>query len=113
MFIALSLLFAAVCFLPAIGKLLNNPKIRKAAAELGIPWSRYRLIAVPELAATAGAFVGLFWRPAGILAAAGMSLLLLGAVVVHRRAHPSVREAVPAIVALAITIAYLVAASTA
>jgi uncharacterized membrane protein YhaH (DUF805 family) len=110
MFIAVSLLLVAVCVLPAAGKLLGHPKMRQSADRFGIAWSRYRLIGVAELAAAAGVLTGLVWRPAGLLAAGGMTLLLLGAVVAHRRAHDTVRETVPALVALAITIAYLVVA---
>ncbi|WP_426504361.1 DoxX family protein [Dactylosporangium sp. McL0621] len=54
--------------------------------------------------------IGLFWRPLGLLTAAGMLLLLLGAVLAHRRARDSVRESLPAVVALAVTAAYLVVA---
>ena len=110
MFIAVSLLLVAVCVLPAAGKLLGHPKMRQSADRFGIPWPRYRLIGVAELAAAAGVLTGLVWRPAGLLAAGGMTLLLLGALVTHRRAHDTVSEAVPALVALAITIAYLVVA---
>jgi uncharacterized membrane protein YphA (DoxX/SURF4 family) len=110
MFIALSLLLVAVCVLPAAGKLRGHPKMRHAAEHFGIPWPRYQLIGIAELAAAVGVLTGLYWRPAGLLAAAGMTLLLLGALVSHRRAHDTVSEAVPALVALAIAIAYQVAA---
>jgi hypothetical protein len=113
MFIALSLLLVAACVLPAAGKLLAHPKMRESADRFGIPWHRYRLIGVAELAAAAGVLTGLAWRPAGLAAAAGMTLLLLGALVAHRRAHDRVADAVPALVALAITIAYQVVAYTA
>jgi uncharacterized membrane protein YphA (DoxX/SURF4 family) len=107
MFIVLSLLLAAVCLIPAAAKLAGHPKMRHAATHFGIAWPRYRLIGVAELAAAVGVLIGLFWRPLGLLAAAGMILLLVGALVTHRRARDSVREALPAVVALAITTAYL------
>ncbi len=110
MFIALSVLLVAVCVLPAAAKLLGHPKMRDSANRFGIPWSRYRLIGVAELAAAAGVLTGLAWRPAGLAAAAGMTLLLLGALATHRRVHDRVADAVPALVALAVTIAYQVAA---
>jgi uncharacterized membrane protein YphA (DoxX/SURF4 family) len=110
MFIALSLLLIAVCVLPAAAKLLGHPKMRQSADRFGIPWHRYRLIGVAEIAAAAGVLIGLAWRPAGLAAAAGMTLLLLGALVTHRRAHDTVTDAVPALVALAVTIAYQVVA---
>jgi uncharacterized protein YqgC (DUF456 family) len=110
MFIALSLLLVAVCLIPAAAKLAGHPKMRHAAQHFGIVWRRYRLIGVAELAAAAGVLVGLFWRPAGLLAAAGMILLLIGALITHRRAHDSVRDALPAVVALVVSGAYLAVA---
>ena len=113
MFIAVSLLLVAVCVLPAAAKLLGHPKMRQSADRFSIAWHRYRLIGVAELAAAAGVLTGLAWRPAGLAAAAGMTLLLLGALVTHRRARDSVTDAFPALVALAVTIAYQVVAYTA
>ena len=112
MFLIVSLLLLAVCVFPAAGKVLGHPKMRESAAKFGIPWRRYQLIAVPELAAAVGVLVGLFWRPAGLLAAAGMSVLLLGALIAHRRAHDRIPEMLPALVALAIAVAYQAIAYT-
>ena len=74
-------------------------------------WPRYRLIGVVELAA-AGILIGLWWHPLGLAAAAGMAVLLIGALITHRRALDSAKEMAPALLALAITIAYLVVALT-
>ena len=112
MFITISLLLAAACLLPAAGKLTGNPKMRQSAAHFGIPWSRYQLIGVAELAAAAGVVIGLWWHPLGVAAAAGMTLLLLGALITHRRAKDGGKEIAPALLALAITIAYLAIALT-
>ena len=110
MFVTLSLLLVAVCLVPAAAKLAGHPKMRHAATHFGIAWRRYRLIGVAELAAAAGVLIGLFWRPAGLMAATGMLLLLIGALVAHRRARDSVREALPALLALAVSGTYLVVA---
>jgi uncharacterized membrane protein YphA (DoxX/SURF4 family) len=112
MFVAVSLLLIAVCLIPAAAKLAGHPKMRGSAARFGIPWRRYRLIGIAELAAAAGVLIGLFWRPAGLLAAAGMILLLVGALIAHRRARDSAREALPALLALAVSGTYLVAAQS-
>jgi uncharacterized membrane protein YphA (DoxX/SURF4 family) len=105
MFVTISLLMTAVCLLPAAGKLLGQPKMRQSAEHFGIPWPRYRLIGAAELAATAGILIGLWWHPLGLAAAAAMALLLLGAVITHRRAADGGKEMAPALLALAI--AYL------
>jgi uncharacterized membrane protein YphA (DoxX/SURF4 family) len=107
MFVTISLLLAAVCLLPAAGKILGQPKMRQSAAHFGISWPRYRLIGVAELAAAAGVLIGLWWHPLGLAAAAGMALLLLGALITHRRAADNGKEMAPALLAIAITLAYL------
>jgi len=112
MLVTISLLLAAACLLPAAGKLLGLPKMRQSAAHFGIPWPRYRLIGVAELAAAAGVLIGLWWHPLGLAAAAGMTLLLLAAVITHRRAKDGGKEMAPALIDLAITLAYLAIALT-
>jgi uncharacterized membrane protein YphA (DoxX/SURF4 family) len=107
MFVTISLLLAAACLLPAAGKLLGHPKMQQSAAHFGISWPRYRLIGVAELAAAAGILIGLWWHPLGVAAAAGMALLLLGAIITHRKAADSGKEAAPAWLALLLTLAYL------
>jgi uncharacterized membrane protein YphA (DoxX/SURF4 family) len=110
MFTALSLLLAAACLLPGLAKVLGHPKMQKSAAHFGIPWRRYRLIGVAELAAAGGVLAGLWWHPLGVAAAAGMVLLLIGALITHRRALDSTKEMAPALLTLAITIGYLAVA---
>ena len=107
MFTALSLLLAAACLLPGSAKLLGHPKMQKSAAHFGIPWPRYQLIGVAELAAAAGILIGLWWHPLGVAAAAGMAVLLLGAIITHRKAADRVTDMVPALVGLVLTLAYL------
>ena len=107
MFVTISLLLTAACLLPAAGKLTGQPKMRKSAAHFGIPWPRYRLIGVAELAAAAGILIGLWWHPLGVAAAAGMVLLVLGAIITHRKAADSGKEMAPALLALLLTLAYL------
>jgi uncharacterized membrane protein YphA (DoxX/SURF4 family) len=85
MFVTISLLMTAVCLLPAVGKLLGQPKMRQSAEHFGIPWPRYRLVGVAELAAAAGVLIGLWWHPLGLAAAAGMTLLLAGALIGRRQ----------------------------
>ena len=112
MLVTFSLLLAAVCLVPAAAKLTGQPKMRQSAAHFGIPWSRYRLIGVAELAAAAGVLAGLWWHPLGLAAAAGMALLLLGALITHRQAADNGKEMAPALLAFAITVAYLAIALT-
>ena len=105
MFLTVSLLLAASPRHCRRGR--NGP-----AAPRRIPWPRYQLIGLAELAAASGIVIGLRWHPLGIAAAAGMVLLLLGAVLSHRRAADTGKETAPALIALAITTAYLAVALT-
>src|ERR1700761_183080 len=107
MLVIVSLLLASACLGPGAAKLLSHPKMRHAAAHFGIPWPRYQLIGAAELAAAGGVMAGLWWHPLGLAAAAGMALLLLGALITHRRAADGGKEMAPALLALAITLAYL------
>jgi DoxX-like family len=110
MLLALSLLLATVCLVPGAAKAAAHPKMRNAAAHFGIAWRRYRLIGVAELAAAAGVLAGLWWHHLGMAAAAGMIVLLTGALIAHRRAGDTAKEAAPALIGLAVSIAYLAAA---
>ena len=113
MFVTLSLLVAASCLLPAAGKLFGHPKMRQSAAHFRhplaqVPAHRSR----PNWPPPQASWSGLWWHPLGLAAAAGMILLLLGALITHRRAADSGKEMTPALLALAITIAYLAIALT-
>ena len=110
MLTSLSLILAAACMLPAAAKLTGHPRMRASAAHFGIAWQRYRLIGVAELAAAAGVLVGLVWPPVGLLAAVGLAVLLVGAILTHVRSGDSGRELGPALLILAIDALYLVVA---
>jgi uncharacterized membrane protein YphA (DoxX/SURF4 family) len=106
-YLTVSAVYALLCLIPAAMKLSGTDKMRTAAQHFAIPWARYRLIGVLELAAAAAAVFGVFWPPAGLLAAVGMSVLLIGAVVFHRRAGDSIRDYAAALIFLAASAGYL------
>jgi hypothetical protein len=58
-------------------------------------------------AAGAGILTGLWLHPLGLAAAAGTALLLLGAIITHRKSADSATEMAPAWLALLFTLAYL------
>ena len=89
MFVALSVLLAALCLVPSVAKLSAAPAMQASADHFGIDWPQYRLIGVAEFAAAAGILAGLVWPPLGVAAATGMAALLTGALVMHRRAGDS------------------------
>jgi uncharacterized membrane protein YphA (DoxX/SURF4 family) len=112
-FVAVSILLALLCLLPAAAKLSGQARMRESAQHFGIAWERYRLIGVAELLAAVGVLVGLRVRPLGIAAAVGMVLLLVGALITHSRAGDAAKEQVPAGAALLVSIVYVAVAATA
>lgn len=107
----LTLLATLVSLGPGLLKVTGNPRMRASAQHFGIPWQRYRLIGVLELAAAAGLLLGLAVPALGVAAALGMLLLLIGALVVHRRAGASSAEAAPALIGATVMAAFLVLAN--
>ena len=106
-YVVASYAYALLCMVPASMKLAGTAKMRSAAEHFGVSWSRYRVIGILEAAAAVGVAAGLCWRAIGLAAALGMIALLVGAVIVHRRAHDTTGEAVNALVFLAASVAYV------
>ena len=63
------------------------------------------MIGLLELAGVAGVLVGLRWAPIGVAAAIGLALLMLGAIVFHRRASDSAADTAPAVIGLGLAAA--------
>lgn len=74
----------------AIGKLARQGRQVQTAEKLRIPWARYRLIAVPEAAASAGLLVGYASAPFAVAAAIGLVVLMAAALAFRLRVHDSV-----------------------
>lgn len=110
--IVVAVAFAGVCVGSAVPTLAGAAAMRQAAEHFGIPWPRYRLIGVLLAAAAVGIIGGIYWPVAGYLAALGMVLLLLGAVYFHRRARDPFVKLLPAVITIAIAIAYLAVVSS-
>ncbi|MFC4532990.1 DoxX family protein [Sphaerisporangium dianthi] len=94
--IILSFLLALTFAFSGVSKLAGAATMRQSAEHLGIDFSKYRLIGVPEVAGAAGLIAGLWVVPLGIAAAVGLALLMVGAVVVHIRAHDGADKTAPA-----------------
>ena len=100
-------LLAAVLAVLGLAKVLAVPRFRELASDLGFTTTDYQRIGALELAAAAGLAVGSLVPVIGGLAAAGVLLLLGGAVAMHVRNGDSPKKLAPAAVAAALTIAYL------
>jgi uncharacterized membrane protein YphA (DoxX/SURF4 family) len=92
--IVLALAFAGAGF----AKVSGQQMMLEAADHFGIPRSQYKLIGVAELAGAAGLLIGIAVTALGVAAAACLTVLMIGAVIVHIRAKDAVGQYIPAIV---------------
>lgn len=88
-------------------KLVAVPAMRTRAEHVGFSVSAYRRIGLLEVLAVAGLLVGAFVPVIGALAAAGLLLLLGGAIVAHLRNGDGLRDIGPAVVLGLVTLSYL------
>lgn len=101
-------LLAAVLTLLGLAKLLALAPMRAAAAHVGFGVRAYRAIGALELVAAAGLVLGRTSSLLGAASAAGVVLLMGGAVVAHRQAGDSVGHRLPALGTAAAAVAYVV-----
>jgi DoxX-like family len=100
-------LLVTVLAVLGLAKVFAVPRFRELASDLGFTPTDYRRIGALELAAAAGLVVGSLVPAIGGLAAAGVLLLLGGALAVHVRNGDGPKKLAPAAVTAALTIAYL------
>lgn len=95
----LSLLLAIGFVLGGVAALLRLPPFPENARRVGMSTGLGVFVALAEIAAglavAAAAFVPAA-RPLGVAAATGLVLLMIGALVFHRRAHDPAGQYVPA-----------------
>jgi hypothetical protein len=100
-------LLATLLVILGTAKLLALAPMRAAAAHVGLSVSTYRIIGALELSAAMGLVAGGWWQPSGLLSAAGVVMLMTGAVMAHIRAGDGFHRAVPAVCTAALTISYV------
>ena len=91
-------------------KVAAVPAMRARATHVGFSVAAYRRIGVLEILGVLGVLAGALVPAIGALAAAGLLLLLGGAVFTHLRSGDGPREVLPAVVLGVATVAYLVLA---
>ena len=89
-------------------KLAAAPAMRARAEHVGFSVDAYRWIGALEILAVLGILVGVARPVIGALAAAGLVLLLGGAVTAHLRNGDGFRELAPAFILGAVAAAFLV-----
>ncbi|MBV8195137.1 MAG: DoxX family protein [Candidatus Dormibacteraeota bacterium] len=90
-----------------LAKVLAVPAVRERSAHLGFSVRAYRGIGLLELLGAAGVLLGLAVPAIGLLAAAGLLVLLAGALSAHARHRDPLNTAAPALVFGAVDAAYL------
>jgi len=88
-------------------KLAAVPPMRAKAEHVGLSVLAYRRIGFVEVLAVIGLIVGAFVPVIGALAAAGLLMLLGGAILAHLRNGDGIREIAPAVVLGLVTVSYL------
>ena len=89
-------------------KLAAVPAMRARAAHVGFSVAAYRRLGLLEILGVLGLLVGALVPVIGALAAAGLLLLLGGAVLTHVRSGDGPRELAPAVVLGLATLAFLI-----
>jgi hypothetical protein len=88
-------------------KVAAVPGMRAKAEHVGFSVPAYRRIGFLEVLGVLGLIVGAFVPVIGALAAAGLLLLLAGAIVAHLRNGDGIREIAPAVVLGLVTLGFL------
>jgi len=89
-------------------KLAAVPAMRTKAEHVGFSVSAYRRIGLLEVLAVVGLLVGAFVPAIGALAAAGLLMLLGGAIVAHLRNGDGLREIAPAVLLGLVALSFLI-----
>lgn len=91
----------------ATGKLRRMPQVVQTMHNVGVSDGQIRLLAVAELLGALGLLVGIWVPVLGQLAAAGLTVYFVGAVVAHVRAKETMKEAAPALLLAVIAVGVL------
>jgi uncharacterized membrane protein YphA (DoxX/SURF4 family) len=93
-------IFLSVAFLAfGLAKVLRLPQMKELARRVNFSVNSYVVIGVLEVAAAAGLLLGIFtYRPFATAAASGLTLLMIGAIIVLIRAKAKPKECAPAFV---------------
>ncbi|GGN92053.1 hypothetical protein GCM10010112_78840 [Actinoplanes lobatus] len=82
----LSILLAVVFLSLGLAKLFGAKPIRETSERIGVPFPFLRFVGVLEVSAAVGLLIGLAWKPLGVAAAIGLTLLMAGGYIAHARA---------------------------
>ena len=109
--VVLAIVVALVFGGAGLAKIAKQSAMVAARQHLGIPTALWRVIGILEVLGAAGVVVGLHQDlpVIGVLAAAGLVGMSIGATYYHQRAGDSIPQWLPAVVAGSLTIFYAIA----
>ncbi|QSB17134.1 DoxX family protein [Natronosporangium hydrolyticum] len=96
-YIVTAVLLSALLAFTARNKLVREKEVTAILTRLGVPDRMFPVLATLQLLGAAGLLIGIFFRPLGIAAAAGVVLFFAGAVIAHLRANDAKGTPVPAV----------------
>ena len=105
--IVLAGLLASLFLVTGTGKVIAVPSMRQRAAHVGFSVGAYRRIGALEVLGAIGLLAGFAAPTIGVAAATGILLLMLGAIAAHARSKDTLGVMAPAVIVLALDIAYL------
>lgn len=92
----------------ALGKLRRMPQVVETMHTVGVKDSQMPILAILEILGALGLLIGIWIPLLGVLAAAGLTLYFIGAVVAHLRVKQPMKDLAPALmlalVALLVTV---------
>jgi DoxX-like protein len=101
--IAVSIVLAVYLGVAAVLNIFYLEEARKNGQRLGLSPALSRFIGWCQLAAVIGLIAGLVWPPLAIAAATGLLLMMIGAVIAHRRVGDPILMTLPAVVVFCLT----------
>lgn len=109
--VVLAIVVALIFGGAGLAKIANQPAMVEARKHLAIPSALWRVIGILEVLGAIGLVVGLHQDlpVIGVLAAAGLVGMSIGATYYHQRAGDSIPQWLPAVVAGSLTIFYAIA----
>lgn len=106
--IIVSAVLALAALASATGKLRKVPSVVQGMTHVGVRANQIPLLAGLEIAGGIGLFIGLSTALLGRLAAMGLALYFLGAVLAHVRVKDDVKVLTPAAILFVLSVATLV-----
>ncbi|WP_028477985.1 DoxX family protein [Nocardia sp. CNY236] len=100
-YIVTAVLVSALLVFTARNKLIRQKDVVEALVRVGVPERMFPVLAALQLLGAAGLLIGIFFRPLGVVAAAGVVLFFLGAVIAHLRVNDAKNAPIPAVFTVA------------